>query len=95
MSKIYLVTAQHELFDNDTYTIISVEESLRLLDPLYKVGLDTETTGLDPHTGHLKLLQLGCYDFQVVIDCSTVNILLYKEYLESDRLFLGTILYLT
>lgn len=89
MNKIYLVTGQQELFDNETYTIIGVEESLRLLDPLTNVGLDTETTSLDPHTGQLKLLQLGCFDFQVVIDCSTVNIQLYKEYLESDRLFIG------
>ena len=89
MNRIYLVTGQAELFDNDTYTIIGVEESLRLLDPLTNVGLDTETTSLDCHTGKLKLLQLGCFDFQVVIDCSTVNVLLYKEYLESDRLFIG------
>lgn len=86
---IYLVTNQGQLFENEVYKIISVEESLRLLDTLSIVGLDTETTGLDPYTKELKLLQLGCFDFQVVIDCTTVNILLYKEYLESDRLFLG------
>ena len=45
MSQIYLVTAQKQLFDNDTYKIISVEESLRLLEPLKNVGLDTETEG--------------------------------------------------
>lgn len=86
---IYLVTAQKQLFDNETYKIIGVEESLRLLTPLKIVGLDTETSGLDPYTKELKLLQLGCYDFQVVIDCTTIDITLYKEYLESDRLFIG------
>lgn len=86
---IYLVTRQAQLFDNEVYKIISVEESLRLLDPLTIVGLDTETTGLDPYTKQLKLFQLGCYDFQIVIDCTTVNILRYKDYLESDRLFIG------
>lgn len=86
---IYLVTGQAQLFDNEVYKIISVEESLRLLDPLTIVGLDTETTGLDPYTKQLKLFQLGCYDFQIVIDCTTVNILRYKDYLESDRLFIG------
>lgn len=45
MSQIYLVTGQGQLFDNDTYKIISVEESLRLLEPLRVVGLDTETEG--------------------------------------------------
>lgn len=86
---IYLVTKQNQLFANDTYKIIGVEESLRLLAPLNIVGLDTETTGLDPYTKELKLVQLGCYNFQIVIDCSTIDILDYKEYLESDRLFVG------
>lgn len=86
---IYLVTAQTELYKSEVYKIISVEESLRLLEPLTIVGLDTETTGLDPYTKELKLLQLGCKDFQIVIDCTTIPLQLYKEYLESNRLFLG------
>ena len=86
---IYLVTACLELFTNEVYQITTVEESLKLLEPLSIVGLDTETEGFDPYTNKLKLLQLGCYDFQVVIDCETIDIQLYKSYLESDRLFLG------
>lgn len=86
---IYLVTTQKQLFDNDIYKIIGVEESLRLLEPLLNVGLDTETTGLDPYTKELKLVQLGCFDFQIVIDCTTIDILRYKEYLESNRVFIG------
>ena len=86
---IYLVTNQLSLFDNETYKIISVEESLRLLDSLTIVGLDTETSGLDPHTNDLITIQLGCFDFQVVVDCKTIDIILYKEFLESDRLFVG------
>ena len=85
---IYLVTKQTELFENNTYKIISVEESLQLLDTLTIVGLDTETKGIDPHTGILLSLQLGNRDFQIVIDCTTVDITKYKDYLESDRLFL-------
>lgn len=88
MSQIYLVTGQGQLFDNDTYKIIGVEESLRLLEPLTVVGLDTETKGLNPHTGTLLTLQLGNRDIQVVIDCTTIDILHYKNYLESNRLFL-------
>jgi DNA polymerase I len=86
---IYLVTNQKTLFENENYKIISVEESLRLLDPLTIVGLDTETQGFSPFLKKLLLLQLGNRDFQVVIDCTTIDITLYKEYLESDRLFLG------
>lgn len=86
---IYLVTNQNELFDSASYKIISVEESLRLLSTLSIVGLDTETSGLDPWTKDLKSIQLGGYDFQVVIDTTTISPELYKEYLESKRLFIG------
>lgn len=89
MSQIYLVTGQLQLFDNETYKIISVEESLRLLEPLTTVGLDTETEGFSPFLKKLLMLQLGNRDFQVVIDCTTIDVKLYKEYLESDRLFIG------
>ena len=86
---MYLVTFNQELFDNDAYKIISVKESLEILEPLQIVGLDTETSGLDCWTKELLSVQLGCRDFQVVIDCKTIDILQYKEYLESDRLFIG------
>ena len=86
---IYLVTNQRTLFESEVYKVISVEESLRLLNPLTIVGLDTETQGFSPFLKKLLLLQLGNKDFQVVIDCTTVDVTLYKEYLESDRLFIG------
>lgn len=86
---IYLVTKQTTLFESENYKIISVEESLRLLNSLNIVGLDTETQGFSPFLKKLLLLQLGNKDFQVVIDCTTVDVTLYKEYLESDRLFIG------
>lgn len=89
MSNIYLVTTQEQLFENDLYKIIGVEESLRLLEPLTVVGFDTETEGFSPFLKKLLMLQLGNRDFQVVIDCTTVDVRRYKEYLESDRLFIG------
>ena len=85
---IYVVTKNQELFKNSEYEIIGVEESLSLLSSLQKVGVDTETNGLDCHTGDLLSLQLGCYEFQVVIDCSTIDITLYKNFIESNRLFI-------
>lgn len=86
---IYLVTSDQELFDNKIYKIITPKESLELLSPLKVVGLDSETSSLRVHEGTLLSLQLGCYDFQVVIDCTTVDITYLKDYLESDRLFVG------
>lgn len=85
---IYLVTREQKLIESTIYKTISVEESLDLLQPLEEVGLDTETTGLDPWTKQLKSVQLGCYEFQIVIDTFTIDINQYKSYLESDRLFI-------
>lgn len=84
---IYLVTKQTNLQD-DSYEIISVEESLKILESLTIVGLDTETTGLNCHKDKLLSVQLGCKKFQVVIDCTTIDIQEYKSYLESDRVFI-------
>lgn len=86
---IYVVTKQTNLFISDIYKIINVKESLDFLNTLHIVGFDTETEGLDPWTKKLKSIQLGNYDNQVVIDCTTIDPKLYKEYLESNRLFIG------
>lgn len=87
---IYFVTGQRELFEfSDTkYKCISVEESMKILEPLRVVGLDTETTGTEIWQGKLLTLQLGNKENQVVIDCLTTDVKQYKDYLESDRLFI-------
>lgn len=76
------------MFPTENYQVISVGKSLDILNNLDIVGVDTETEGLDPYTKKLLLLQLGNYNNQVVIDCTTIDIQLYKNYLESDRLFI-------
>lgn len=87
---IYLVTNQQSLWTSDRYKVISAEEALELLAPLSVVELDTETMGLDPYTKELLTVQLGCAEFQVVIDCTSVDIHLFKEYMENpQRMFLG------
>lgn len=87
---IYLVTKQQSLWTSDRYKVISAEEALELLAPLSVVELDTETMGLDPYTKELLTVQLGCADFQVIIDCTSVDIHLFKEYIENpQRMFLG------
>lgn len=86
---IFLVTSNQQLFDNENYKIISVEESLEKLNKLKIVGVDTETEGIDVYTKKLLLAQFGCFDFQIVVDCRTVDIKLYKNFLErTDILFL-------
>lgn len=88
---IYYVTGQRELFgwySGAKYKCITVEESFEVLNPLSIVGLDTETIGTEIWTGRLLLLQLGNKENQVVIDCTTIDINQYKDYLESNRLFI-------
>ena len=88
MSKIYLVTGQTELYPNDVYEIISVEESLRLLDTFNIIQYDSETNGRDCHIATLKCIQFGNkkLDTQIVVDTSTVSPLLYKDILENKYL---------
>lgn len=87
---IYFVTKDRKLFEfpDAKYEYISVEESLKILEPLHVVGLDTETTGTEIWQGTLLTLQLGNKENQVVIDCLTTDVKQYKDYLESDRLFI-------
>ena len=78
---IYYVTNSQELKEKRSYQRISVKQSLEFLSTLPVIGLDTETSGLDPHTKKLLSVQMGDFDNQVVIDCSTVNIHLYDSVL--------------
>lgn len=82
---IYLVTKQTALFNDNKYKIIDVQGSLNLLEKLTFIGVDTETSGLDPHVDELLSVQMGCEDFQVVVDCVTINIQNYKPILENQE----------
>lgn len=85
---IYVVTAKQELFENPLYTIISVKDSLKLLNECKLLQFDSETTGKDPHLCEILCIQFGNKekDFQIVIDCSTINISHYKDILENKLL---------
>ena len=82
---IYLVTGQHSLFDDPNYKNITVEESLQLLNDCKVLQYDSETTGVDARLCDILCIQFGNKekDFQIVVDCTTINILKYKEVLES------------
>ena len=89
---IYLVSRNKSLFGSERYKQVPFEEAMALLLPLHLVQFDTETKGLDAHTKELLTVQLGCREFQVVFDWTTLNNdekHRLKEYLESNRLFIG------
>lgn len=86
---IYLVTKQQELFnDNSVYKIISIEESLQLLSSCGILQYDSETNGVDSRLCDLLCVQFGNKkeDFQIVIDCNTIDIKIYKNILENKLL---------
>lgn len=85
---IYLVSTNEKLFKSDTYKIITAEESLNIMSSWKRIQYDSETDGRDAHVNKLLCIQFGNKeaDTQIVVDCSCVNILLYKELLESKPL---------
>ena len=87
---IYLVTANQQLFKSDVYKTISVAESLETMKDWKMVQYDSETDGRDAHVNHVLCAQFGNKkaNTQIVVDCSTVDIKLYKEILES-KLIIG------
>lgn len=89
---IYLVSHNKNLFQTDKYVEVTMKQAMSVLLPLKLCQLDTETKGLDCHTKALLTIQLGNKDNQVVIDWTTLTPRekqIVKNYLESDRLFLG------
>ena len=85
---IYLVTGQQQLFESDLYKVISIEESLQLLNSCKILQYDSETSGIDSHLGQILCIQFGSKkkDFQIVIDCTTIDIINYKNILEKSLL---------
>ena len=89
---IYLVSHNKNLFQTDKYVEATMKQAMSVLLPLKLCQLDSETKGLDCHTKALLTIQLGNKDNQVVIDWTTLTPRekqIVKNYLESDRLFLG------
>lgn len=87
---IYLVSSNQELFDDSDYKHISVDESLEIIKSWNLIQFDTETSGRDAHIDKLLCAQFGnkTASIQIVVDCVTTDIKLYKDVLES-KLVIG------
>lgn len=85
---IYFVTNQTTLIESDKYKIINIEESLQLLKDCKVLQFDSETNGRDSRICNILCIQFGNKkkDFQIVIDCTTIDITLYKDILENTLL---------
>lgn len=84
---IYLCTKQSQLFESDLYTIIDELDALKMMQDWTLVQFDTETTGRDARLCTLLCAQFGNdqTDTRIVVDCTTVDITLFKEILETKR----------
>lgn len=83
---IYLVTRNTELFKSEEYyKIISVMESIHIIDQWDMIQFDVETSGRDARLCDVLCAQFGDLsgETQVVVDTTTVSLLLYKDVLES------------
>jgi DNA polymerase-1 len=88
---IYLITNQRSLFDR-----LSTDIGYADLADFYlyfknhnEVAVDTETHGFDVYTKNLITVQVGDEKNQFIIDCTTVDISLLKDFFErEDLLFL-------
>ena len=85
---IYFVSNQQELFGHEGVKNITIDESLQILEDCTELQYDSETTGRDAHLCELLCVQFGDIqgENQIVIDCTTVDITLYKDILESKCL---------
>lgn len=85
---IYLVSKNLNLFNTDLYTKLSVNEALQMLNTWNIIQFDIETSGRDPHICSLLCAQFGnkSVDTQIVVDCLSYNITLFKNILETKLL---------
>jgi len=83
----YLVSNQIEI-SSPNYKVATVQECLDYFKNADEIGVDTETTGFDPYTVDLVSLQLGDPSNQYFIDCTTVDVKLFKQLLETKLLVL-------
>jgi len=78
---IKLVTNQKKFYNS--FDIISVDESLHILESMSQISCDTETSGYDFNTKELLLTQIGNKDVQIVIDNTSISLQHYKGILEN------------
>lgn len=64
----------------------TLEEAVAYLSTCDKIAVDTETTGLDPFTSKVVMLQVGDESKQFVIDCRVIDPTALKELLESRKI---------
>ena len=69
------------------YLVISSDDELEYILPVIEsepvISVDTETTGLDPYSSRVLLIQIGIPGMSYVVNCSKVDVKKLKPALES------------
>jgi len=81
---IYFISAQKRI-ETEEIKNGTVEQCLEYFKDKEEIGLDTETEGFDPYTKKILSLQLGDFDNQFVIDTKSIDIRLFKSFIEDSN----------
>lgn len=84
---IYVLTDK-AITDVQFIRIKEVEKIYNYFKDHKEIAVDTETTGLNPHDNNVISLQLGDEENQFVIDAEYMDLSVFKDFFEDDRLFL-------
>lgn len=85
---IYFITNQQSLFElkEDIIKFSTVLHLEKFLEENNEIDFDTETEGLDPYTCGLISAQFGTPEHQFVVDCTTVDICIFRRFFEDSRI---------
>jgi len=81
---IFFVSKQKRVFA-DTIQERTIQDCLAYFENINEIAVDTETQGFDPHTKNVLSIQIGHFENQFVVDCTTVNIAQLKPLLENEN----------
>ena len=82
---IYLVSNQMRLKLSNDFNTATISDVYNYFKDKEEIAFDSETEGFDPHTKNFISIQLGDQDNQFVIDCTTIDVLKFKDLLESGK----------
>jgi DNA polymerase-1 len=84
---VYYIGKERE-FTDSTISMSTISELLEYFKNKKEIGVDTETTGYDPHTNDILSIQFGTHEDQFVVNCKEIPLYTVKSIFEQDSLFL-------
>lgn len=86
---IYFITNQTSIGEYEDIFLCDLAYMFDYFKDKKVIGVDTETTGFDPHSCDVLLIQFGDFEKQFVIDCTTIDLAIFKDFLEDkSKIFL-------